>query len=135
MARTELSRVAQRYSDMKVDMDLHPLKGDLALSKNADAVKRSVRNLMFTGRYERYYRPYIGSGLQKYLFEPINNVTAALIRESIITTIKNFEPRAQLIDVLVRASPNNNRYDATITFGIVNIPDVVVLNQVIRRVR
>lgn len=135
MARTELSRVAERYSDFKVDLSLHPLKGDLALSKNADAVKRSVRNLMSTGRYERFYRPLIGSGLQKYLFEPVTNVTGQLIADSIRTTIYNWEPRAQLISVKVTAQPDQNRYDAAVTFGIVNLPDVVTLSQILRRER
>jgi phage baseplate assembly protein W len=135
MASAELKFVRERYSDFKTDLDLHPIKGDLALSKNADAVKRAIRNLMLTGRYERFYRPLIGSGLQKYLFEPVTNVTAQLIADSIRTTITNFEPRARLIDVRVQADPDHNRYEASVQFGIVNLPDVVVVSQILRRVR
>jgi phage baseplate assembly protein W len=135
MALSELALVRERYSDFKVDLVIHPVKRDLALSKNADAVKRAVVNLLFTGMYERYYRPLIGSGLQKYLFEPVSGVTAHLIAQSIRTTILNWEPRARVISVLVQAEPDQNRYSATVTFGVVNLPDVVVLNRVLRRVR
>ena len=132
---SELNRVPARYSDFKVDLEVNPMTLDLALSKNADAVKRSVRSLLTTGMYERFYRPYIGAGLQKYLFEPVTKVTAELIRQSIIATIRNHEPRALLIAARVTARPDDNEYDATVTFGIVNVPDVVTLSQIIRRAR
>lgn len=132
---TELSKVRVRYSDFKVDLDEHPLSGDVALSTNAAAVKRAVRSLLFTGRYERRFRPHIGSGLQKYLFENVSSVTAELIRDSIVTTITNFEPRASIISVRVRVNPDQNSYSATVKFGIVNLPEVVEISEIIQRIR
>lgn len=123
------------YSDFKMDLDEHPLTGDVAVDVNVNAVKRAVRNLLLTGMYERRFRPYIGSGLQKYLFENVTPTTAQLIRESIITTITNFEPRAKLVAVRVQADPDYNYYSATVKFSVKNIPDVVVLDEIIRRVR
>lgn len=131
----ELSKIGVRYSDIKADLEEHPATQDLALSTNAIAVKRSVRNLMLTGMYERRFRPHIGAGLQKYLFENVTPVTAQLIRQSIITTIENFEPRAKLIAVKVRVNPDYNSYSATIKFGIINLPDIVEVNEIIVRVR
>lgn len=131
----DLQRVQVRYSDFKVNLDEHPLNGDVALSTNAAAVKRAVRTLLFTGRYERRFRPHIGSGLQKYLFENVSPVTAELIRDSIISTINNFEPRANLINVHVAVEPDMNSYSATVKFGIVNLPEVVELNEIISRIR
>lgn len=124
-----------RYSDFGADVATHPMTGDLSRLTNGQAVKRAVRNLLMTGQYERPFRPYIGSGLGKYLFEPIGPVTAELIKQSIITTIENFEPRALLTSVVVRVSPDLNAYEATITFGIVNIPESVTLDVVLERVR
>jgi len=135
MARTEREKVPVRYRDFRINLDVHPLKGDVALVTNADAVKRSVRTLLLTGPFERRFRPYIGSGLQKYLFENVTPVTAELIRQAIITTITNWEPRARLIDVVVRMQPDYNSYMATVTFGIQNSPEVVELNQVLARIR
>ena len=123
------------YTDLKINLDQHPLTGDLARSADADAVKRAVRNLLLTGMYERRFRPYIGSGLQKYLFEPVTPVTAELIKQSIITTIINFEPRARLVAVRVKVDPDWNAYRASIKFSIVNIPGTVALDEIIRRVR
>lgn len=131
----ELQRIPYRYSDFKVDLDPHPLTGDVLVSRNADAVKRSVRNLLMTGMYERPFRPYIGSGLGKYLFENVSPATAQLIRLSIATTIENHEPRAKLESIEVTVSPDLNSYEATVKFGVVNTPEVVVLKEIIRRIR
>src|SRR5437868_3034567 len=133
---SERDLVPVRYADFKTDMAIHPIKGDLTLSKNADAVKRAVRNLVFTGPYERFYRPYIGSGVPKYLFEnQQSSVTAELIRDAVVTTITNFEKRARLVSVVVRPAPDENGFECSITFGIENIPDVVVISQILRRAR
>jgi len=131
----ELQKVRTRYSDFKTNLDEHPLSSDVALDTNADAVKRSIRNLMLTGTYERRFRPYIGSGLQKYLFENVSPVTAQLIQDSIVTTIQNFEPRAQLISVIVTVDPDMNSYSATVKFAILNLPDTVEITQIISRIR
>jgi phage baseplate assembly protein W len=127
--------IPKRYSDIKIDLAAHPVSGDLALSINASAVKSSVRNLLLTGKYERFYQPYLGSGLQKYLFELVSPATAELIRESIAETIKNFEPRAKLISIEVKVRPDENSYQATVKFGILNLPDVVTVDQIIERIR
>ena len=131
----EANRVSKRYTDVKIDLAVHPVTGDVALNSNAAAVKSSVKNLLLTGKYERFYRPYVGSGLQKYLFEPVSPATAELIRESIAETVKNFEPRASLISIEVKVVPDDNAYSATVKFGILNLPDVVVLEQIIERAR
>lgn len=131
----QLSKVEVRYSDFKADLDEHPLTGDVALSTNAAAVKRSVRNLLLTGMYERRFRPFIGSGLQKYLFENATPVTAQLIREAIVTTIQNHEPRARLRSVRVSVTPDQNSYEAVVKFEVVNTPEEVVLQEILRRVR
>jgi phage baseplate assembly protein W len=131
----ELARIPFRYSDFKVDLDPHPLNGDVLVSKNADAVKRAVRNLLLTGTYERRFRPRIGSGLQKYLFENVGPVTAELIKRSIATTIQNYEPRARIESIRVTVTPDNNAYEAVVKFGVVNTPETVTIKEIIRRVR
>lgn len=132
---SERSLVRTRYSDFKIDFDPHPITGDLLVASNADSVKRSIRNLLLTGTYERMYRPYIGSGLQKYLFELVTPVNAYLIERSIITTINNFEPRAKLVSVVVNVMPDENGYTADVSFRILNLPEVFTFKEILRRVR
>lgn len=132
---TPNSKTPNLYSDFRDDLGIHPVKKDLLVVKDADAVKQSIKNLMLTGPYERRFRPAIGSGLQKYLFELVTPVTATLIRTSIIRTIQAYEPRAELLDVTVTVSPDQNSYTATITFRVINNINPIVFSQILERIR
>lgn len=131
----QTQRKDKRYSDLKTNLDLHPDQKDLVLDTNENAIKRSIRNLLLTERYERFYQPTIGAGLSAYLFENIDLYTEIEIRDNIITTIEDYEPRAALQEVTVSASPDQNSYQAKIVFSTINNPSPVVLNVILQRVR
>jgi phage baseplate assembly protein W len=132
---TPNTKIENKYSDFRNDFAAHPVKHDLVLLKDEDAVKNSIKNLMFTGPYERRFRPGIGSGLQKYLFENVTPVTATLIRSSIVRCIQTYEKRAELLDVNVQISPDQNAYSATITFRVINKIDPITFSTILERIR
>ena len=123
------------YSDIPTNFDVHPIKEDLVLVTNESAVKRSIRNLLLTDPYERFFNPLIGSGIRQSLFENISKDTEFFLREKITETIINYEPRADLISVGVKALPDENAYSASIIFAISNSTQPVTLDLVLRRVR
>ena len=123
------------YSDLPTNFSVHPIKGDLTLLANDNAVKRSILNLLYTEPRERFFNSDIGAGLKAYLFENISADTEYIIKEKIIETIKNYEKRANLITVDVRALPDENAYHATIVFSINNFTNKTTLDVVLRRVR
>ena len=123
------------YSDLTTNFTIHPVKGDLILLTNEDAVKRSIINLMFTDPYERFFSPNIGAGLKAYLFENITQDTEFLIKEKIKEVITNYEPRANLINVSVKALQDQNMYSASIIFSVLNSINPVTLDILLRRVR
>jgi len=124
-------RAAQLYSD--IDLFFGPKVGSKDVSKitNFTAVKRSVRNLILTNPYEKPFHPEIGSGVRDILFEPMTPITAYVLTMRIEEVIENFEPRARLIGV--RALPNldNNAYEVTIEFYVVNAPTELVNMEVL----
>ena len=124
-------RAAQLYSD--IDLFFGPKVGSKDVSKITDftAVKRSVRNLILTNPYEKPFHPEIGSGVRDILFEPMTPITAHVLTMRIEEVIENFEPRARLIGV--RALPNldNNAYEVTIEFYVVNAPTELVNMEVL----
>lgn len=124
-----------KYSDMNTQFDIHPIKKDLLVVRDENAVKNAVKNLLLTGPYERRFRPTIASGLQKYLFEPVSPTTAGFIRTSIIKTIQTYEPRAELQDVNVQVNPDGNSYSATVSFRIINRSEVITFSTILTRVR
>ena len=129
-------RAAQTYSD--IDLFFGPKPGSKDISKVTDisAVKRSVRNLILTNPYEKPFHPEIGSGVRDILFELMTPITAYVLTMKIEEVIINFEPRARLVGV--RALPNldNNAYEVTIEFYVVNAPtELVSMEVLLERVR
>jgi phage baseplate assembly protein W len=123
------------YSDIATNLDVHPIKEDLVLLYNENAVKRAIRNLLLTDPYERFFNPGIGAGIRQSLFENISQDTEFILKERIRETIINYEPRANLYSVTVKALPDENSYSATIVFSVVNNTTPVTLDLVLRRVR
>jgi len=123
------------YSDITTDLDIHPIKGDLTLLTDEASVKRSIINLMFTEPFERFFSPDIGAGLKAYLFENISPDTEYIIREKIIEVITNYEPRANIINVTVKAFPDQNYYSASIVFSILTSNNPYTLDVILKRAR
>ena len=104
--------------------------------KNADAVKRAVRNLILTNYGERPYEPLYGGNVRAALFENTDDpLLDALIRARIETAIENHEPRAKVDRVLVDVKPDSNALVIRIRFTIVNERFPVDLEVAIERVR
>ena len=100
-----------------------------------DAVKQSVENLVLTKHYERPFHSEIGCNVTAMLFNNITQVTAISIQRSIQDVIQNFEPRAKLQSVVVRENYQEDGYDVTITFYVLNIPQIQNIDFFLERLR
>ena len=134
MIRTPLN-TKPIYTDFRTDFSSHPATGDLALLTDEEAVKRSIKNICLTSPQERFWRPTFGAGLEAYLFEPINYITASLIKSAIEDAIANYEPRASVYEVYVAASPDENAYTATIVFSVINKENPITFSILLNRIR
>ena len=128
-------RNAQIFKDINLSLARHPITGDIATLTNVEAVKRSVRNLINTNFYERPFHPEIGSNVRSVLFEPVSPVVAAVLERHVKDVIDNFEPRAELIDVVVSDNADANEYRVQIKFFVVNSSDIVDMNIFLERLR
>ena len=129
------STIQNRYSDLDLTFTMHPVKKDIVLSVDDQAVIRAVRNLIMTNHYERPFHPEIGSNVRRMLFEPISPLTANHLQREIEDTIKNYEPRVKLQQVVVQVEPDKNYYSAIIKFFINNRTEPTTLNLVLQRLR
>lgn len=136
----QTKRTEPKYKDFYTNFDVKAgttgrLVGDLYVLTDADAVKTSIRNLVLTDPNERFFRPNLGGGIKRSLFSNITPNTEEIIRTQIKHTIQNFEKRANLIQVLVNAVPDENRYDVSVTFSVINSSTVERLDLILYRVR
>ena len=116
-----LERVNSGFKDLSMSFQANPLSKDLIALKNANAIARSVKNIVFTLPGEKFFNPDFGSRITASLFENINDITANIIVDEITESIVRYEPRVQLIGEGVRAFPNydNNTFDVIIVYEII----------------
>ena len=116
-----LERVNNGFKDLSMSFQANPLSKDLIALKNANAIARSVKNIVFTLPGEKFFNPDLGSRITASLFENINDVTANIIVDEIVESIVRYEPRVSLIEEGVRAFPNydNNTFDVIIVYEII----------------
>ena len=124
-----MATLSKIYSDIDFTFTKKPVTGDVALSYDDQAVIRSVRNLLSTRNYERPFNPDLGSSLDALLFENISPLAANSIKNEISRMIGNYEPRANIKDVVVNSQPDKNAYNVTLSFYIENatVPTTVTL--------
>ena len=116
-----LERVSRDFKDVSMTFQVNPLNYDLIALKNETAIARSIRNLIFTYPGEVFFNDNLGSRVSRSLFENIDDITASIIKDEIKNTIINYEPRVQLIEVIVSPNYENNEFNVTINYRIVGI--------------
>ena len=128
-------RVNRQYKDLDLDFGLNSVTKDVNKLTDAEAVKRSVRNLINTNHYERFFRPELGSGLRGLLFEPVNEITTQFIKQKIIELLNFHEPRIRLTSVNVRNQMDSNAYSVRISFIIIGTQTPVEVETFLERLR
>ena len=113
------TRISRSFKDINLSFKPHPVTKDLTIIKNANAIKRSVRNLVETIPRERFFNPNLGTDIRASLFDFCDFGTASVIERQIITTIENFEPRIDNLDIEVIPRPDDNEFEVNIFFDII----------------
>ena len=131
----ESARSAKIYRDLDLDFTANSATKDIQTLSDVEAVKRSVRNLINTNHYERPFHPEIGSNLRAMLFENITPQMTHALSKQIDLLIRNFEPRARLVQINVQPFIERNGYRASISFFVVNTPERVEIETFLERLR
>lgn len=123
------------YSDLDFNFVVHPVRGDLVLKEDEDAVIRAVKNLLMTNHFEVPFHPEIGCNIRQSLFEHISLFTASDISRFISETIKNFEPRVKIKSISVTPDYDRNGYYVLIQCYVGVSPNLVEAKFLLERIR
>ena len=114
-------RVSKKFKDLSMSFKFNPLSGDLITLKNENAIARAVRNIVSTTPGEKLFDPEFGSSVSEILFENVDDITAVSIKDEIKSSLNNYEPRVELIDVNVDPNFDQNQFDVIITYRIIGV--------------
>jgi phage baseplate assembly protein W len=103
---------------------------DIAVIKNEQAIKESVINLLSTEKGSKPFFPEYGISLEKFLFEPIDDVTSGSINFEISRALEGSEPRINNIVVDVQPSEDELTFIIDISFQVLynNKPEAIQIN-------
>lgn len=123
----DIFRVTPRsFKDVGINFSKNPLTNDVIAVKDESAVTQSIKNLIMTKFGEKLMDPSIGSDVYNMLFEPLDAFSAMELKDRILNTIRNFEPRVDVIDVLVTSiEDNDSAIIVTLTYRIIGEPQII----------
>ena len=116
------NRNSRKFSDIDLDFTRNQVTSDVVSVEDVVAVKRSVKNLLQTGFYERPFQPELGCGIRELLFENFTPMTKVFLQKKIEEVLNNYEPRINLNSVRVDDDQDNNRLVVDIYFYVIGVP-------------
>lgn len=122
------------YRDLSLNMKAHPGTGDISSVRDEAAVAQSIRGLVMTNRYGRFFNLRIGGNLDALLFENWSESVKSEIQNRIRDTIENYEPRADVLNVEATDNTANNAVDITIVYRTKTSNQDAKLNIALKRI-
>jgi phage baseplate assembly protein W len=115
--------VASRaFKDINLSFKRHPVTNDVVSINDEDAIKRSVKNIIFTILGEKPFQPLFGSVINESLFELSTTLSEMKVSDEITQSLLNYEPRIANTEVTVSIYPDSNEMNVTVQYDIVGIP-------------
>jgi uncharacterized protein len=128
-------RNSRKFSDIDLNFTRNTVTSDVVVVEDVVAVKRSVKNLVQTGYYERPFNPELGCGIRELLFENFTPMTKVFLQKKIEEVLKNFEPRIELTSVQVDDDQDGNRLVVDIYFYVIGTPGPQSVSTFLQRLR
>jgi phage baseplate assembly protein W len=130
-----MARSTRLFSDIDLNFTAHPVTKDITRRFDENAIKASIKNLLLTRNFERPFHSEIGSPIRALMFELPGPMFDVMLQRAIIDVINNFEPRVEIIDVLVNDASDLNAVYVTLEFKIVNTERPITLDLALERTR
>ena len=113
---------SRAFKDINLSFKRHPVTNDVVTIRNEDAIKRSVKNIIFTILGEKPFEPNFGSVINESLFDLNTNLSEIRVSDEIRSSLLIYEPRIDNIDVNVTIEPDTNEMNCTVQYDITGIP-------------
>ena len=102
---------SRSFKDIAVSFAKNSFTDDAAIVKNENSIKQSVKNLVLTQMGEKPFQPTKGCRVNALLFEPLDPFTADALKEEVLNTIRQYEPRVKISDCTVTPIIESNKIE------------------------
>ena len=123
------------YDDLNLSFTKNPATKDVARLFDVQAIKRAVKNIILTNKYERPFNSDFGCNLRGFLFENITEPLLVIIKDRVAMAIEKYEPRVTVEDVVVRDDQDKNGISIMVSFLINGTEAPVSVSTFLQRVR
>ena len=113
---------SRAFKDINLSFKRHPVTNYVLTIRDEDAIKRSVKNIIFTILGEKPFEPNFGSVISESLFDLSTSLNEIRVSDEIKQSLLNYEPRIDNIDVTVTVTPDTNEMNCTVQYEIVGLP-------------
>ena len=113
---------SRAFKDINLSFKRHPVTNDVLTVSDEDAIKRSVKNIIFTILGEKPFEPNFGSVINDSLFELDTSLNQIRISDEITQSLLSYEPRISNVEVTASIYPDSNELNCTVQYDIVGIP-------------
>ena len=113
---------SRAFKDINLSFKRHPVTNDVLTIRDEDAIKRSVKNIIFTILGENPFQPNFGSVINESLFDLNTTLNEVRVTDEIKSALALYEPRIGNVSATVSLYPDSNEMNATVQYDIVGIP-------------
>mgnify|MGYP001255938600 FL=1 len=114
-------RISRKFKDISLSFVRNPVTNDILAITDADAIKKSVVNLVRTRTGERFYNTLLGSKVEDSMFELQSPETAINLELDIKALLSNYEPRISVQTVQVTYPEDSNDLNIRISYDVIGI--------------
>ena len=113
---------SRAFKDINLSFKRHPVTNDVVTIRDEDAIKRSVKNIIFTILGEKPFEPNFGSVINQSLFDLNTTLNEVRVTDEIKAALALYEPRIGNVNATVSIYPDSNEMNATVQYDIIGIP-------------
>jgi phage baseplate assembly protein W len=116
-----MNRISRKFKDISLSFTRNPVTNDILSLNDADAIKKSIVNLVRTRIGERFFNSLVGTNVENSVFELQSVPLARSLQIDIETLLKNFEPRIKTSSVEVNYPEYSNELNIIISYDIIGL--------------
>jgi phage baseplate assembly protein W len=117
-----MATISRKFKDISLSFVRNPVTNDILSINDADAIKKSVINLVRTRLGERFFNEFLGTSVDNSIFELQTPEMSLRLESEISTVLKNFEPRISISTISVTYPQESNDLNIRIVYNIIGLP-------------